>query len=265
MHEFGKRLRELRLDRGLSQRALAELSELSAWHIGKAEGYFRCTLSEHRLGRVIAALSLTEEEESGLREAAKRETSCYRCRALYVQNVNLKQELKQERERLSSIRELCGDGEGTREACENDFVPVPGWDGFSVDQTGRIMGRSGKVLKSMEYDGYLHVMCSRKRKKLRVHRAVLLTFVGPPKQGQEVRHLDGDGKNNRLDNLAWGDRYQQREDDRRNGVSRAHPKLTPELASEIRLLRGSASSRAIGARFGVSHTTILRVWRGEGW
>ena len=37
-----------------------------------------------------------------------------------------------------------------------------------------------------------------------VAKLVLLTFVGkPPKNAQQVKHLDGDPSNNRLDNLEW--------------------------------------------------------------
>jgi hypothetical protein len=33
---------------------------------------------------------------------------------------------------------------------------------------------------------------------------VLETFVGEPTPNQQVRHLNGDKRNNCLDNLAWG-------------------------------------------------------------
>lgn len=37
-----------------------------------------------------------------------------------------------------------------------------------------------------------------------VHRMVLETFVGNCPKGMECLHLDGDNKNNKLDNLKWG-------------------------------------------------------------
>jgi hypothetical protein len=54
-------------------------------------------------------------------------------------------------------------------------------------------------------------------KTFRVHRLVLLAFVGPCPEGMESRHLDGDPGNNRLDNLAWGTPEENREDNRRLG------------------------------------------------
>lgn len=37
-----------------------------------------------------------------------------------------------------------------------------------------------------------------------VHRLVARTFLGPRPPGLETRHLDGDGSNNRIENLAYG-------------------------------------------------------------
>lgn len=46
----------------------------------------------------------------------------------------------------------------------------------------------------------------------RVHRLILLTFVGPCPEGMQCRHLDGNPGNNRLDNLAWGTTEENIED-----------------------------------------------------
>jgi hypothetical protein len=43
-----------------------------------------------------------------------------------------------------------------------------------------------------------------KHKYLSIHRLVLETFVGPRSFGMECRHLDGNPKNNKLENLKWG-------------------------------------------------------------
>lgn len=37
-----------------------------------------------------------------------------------------------------------------------------------------------------------------------IHRLVLETFIGPAPEGLQTRHLDGNPRNNRLDNLCWG-------------------------------------------------------------
>ncbi|MBA7649893.1 hypothetical protein ES703_57692 [subsurface metagenome] len=150
---------------------------------------------------------------------------------------------------------------------DEDWVPVPGWQGFEVTRSGRIRGPSGHELRPMQNgSGHLFVSRGIESKKLYVHRAVLLAFVGAPAEGQESRHLNGRPNDNRLVNLTWGDRFQQRADDRRNGVHRGRPQaLSAEQAHQIRALNGTTSSRNVGRQFGVSHTAVLRIWRGKTW
>ena len=141
------------------------------------------------------------------------------------------------------------------------WTDVPGCPDLCVNRSGDMRGPSGKTLKQqVSRDGYHHVMF--RRKKVRVHRAVLLAFVGLPHEGYECRHLDGDKSNNELTNLAWGTREQQREDDRRNGVLRIHSRrLTTKQAERIRT--DSRPARQVAAEFGVSHTTVVKIRRGE--
>jgi len=144
---------------------------------------------------------------------------------------------------------------------------VPGWPGFRVTAGGDITGPSGRLLKPMRHrSGHLFVTRGRNSNKLYVHRAVLLAFVGAPRPGHEGRHLNGVPHDNRLVNLAWGTPLEQRADDRRNGVERGKPQaLTTEGADLIRALKGKASARAVANDFGVSHTAVLRIWRGQTW
>lgn len=151
-----------------------------------------------------------------------------------------------------------------------EWTDVPTHDGYAVSVDGEIRGPSGRVLRPMAADtGHLYVLAPRPRdpRKLFIHRAVLFAFVGPPAEGQEVRHVDGNPSNNRLDNLRWGTRLEQREDDRRNGVSRRGPSvLTPEEARAIkRRLASNEGVRAIARGAGVSHSTVIGIRDGRLW
>lgn len=50
------------------------------------------------------------------------------------------------------------------------------------------------------------------------HTLVMAAFVGPRPEGMEIRHLDGDPGNNRLDNLAYGTRGENARDMLRHGT-----------------------------------------------
>lgn len=147
------------------------------------------------------------------------------------------------------------------------WTDVPGWPGVAVTRDGAIRGPSGKVLAPyVAPSGHLHVLI--RRRKLRVHHAVLLAFVGPPAPGEETRHLNGRPADNRVENLAWGTRLEQREDDRRNGVSR-RPSITRLSADQVAVIRhalaGGAGVRTTARALGVSHTTVIAVRDGRLW
>lgn len=102
----------------------------------------------------------------------------------------------------------------------------------------------------------------------RVHSAVMLAFVGPRPAGLEVRHLDGNPKNNVLSNLAYGTAGQNRIDAYEHGGrptgERCHlAKLTDDQAADLRALRGFVSSRLAADHFGINDSYVRQVWRGE--
>ncbi len=151
------------------------------------------------------------------------------------------------------------------------WIPVPEWPGFHVTRTGRIRGPSGRELRPMAREsGHLFVTSGTKSKKLYVHRAVLLTFVGKPGTQQETRHLDGDPKNNDLSNLRWGTSLENAADRRRHGrlpvgEKSASAKLAECDVADIRRLRSTATLRSLATKFGVSHTAIRRAALGITW
>lgn len=142
-----------------------------------------------------------------------------------------------------------------------EWAVVPGWPDLQVSRCGKLKGPSGKILKlQVSSDGYYYVTF--RRRKLRVHRAVLRAFIGPPPEGCETRHLDGNECNNRVENLAWGTRHEQRRDDEAHGVRRTHgQRLSMAQARSIRVAPNS--SRMLGAQYGVSHATILAIKQGR--
>jgi hypothetical protein len=51
-----------------------------------------------------------------------------------------------------------------------------------------------------------------------VHSLVILAFVGPRPDGEQVRHLNGNPADNRLTNLAYGTQSQNQQDSLRHGT-----------------------------------------------
>ena len=151
-----------------------------------------------------------------------------------------------------------------------EWANVPGWSDVKCTRDGQIMGPSGIVLKHYidPKTGHRHVLI--RNKKLRVHHAVLLTYIGPrpAPPAHLVRHLNDDPSDNRDVNLAWGTSLDNANDQRRNrgytcGEQRSNHRLTTADVAAIRL--DQRASRVVGAEYGVSHTAIQRIRRGERW
>jgi len=102
--------------------------------------------------------------------------------------------------------------------------PVVGYEGryeVSVLGEARSMEREVNIrsgakrpvpqrhLKQIGHSGGLYLMVCLHKDNDRgnnktVHRLVLEAFDGPCPDGMESLHADGDGKNNRIENLRWG-------------------------------------------------------------
>lgn len=88
-----------------------------------------------------------------------------------------------------------------------EWKPIPILPGYEATAQGDI--RSVRVLKGNLQKGkpYQVVTLTDPQGKYRpygVHRLVLMAFVGPCPEGKEACHRNGDGSDNRLENLYWG-------------------------------------------------------------
>jgi hypothetical protein len=176
---------------------------------------------------------------------------------------------------------------------EESWVPVLGWEGYyevsnfgrvrSVDRLfvnslGRVSKRKGVVLRycTSNTGGYCMVRLRRVgfSQQKKIHSLVLISFVGPPGEGQECRHLDGVRTNNRLDNLSWGTRLQNRHDRMRHGTnhgakgsSNRGAILTEDQVREIRRrhTRRYGEHITLAAEYGVSACTIQEIMNRRTW
>lgn len=102
-----------------------------------------------------------------------------------------------------------------------------------------------------------------------VHVLVMDAFVGPRQDGMQVRHLDGNPLNNRLDNLAYGTPKQNAADRTAHGRTWVKPigapkaKLTPDDVREIR--SSSMSNMECARHYGVSLFVIQAVRSYRSW
>lgn len=160
---------------------------------------------------------------------------------------------------------------------------IPGWPDYEISEDGqvrrlttapRLNAKAGQLKRARVSHGYLRTTLFRggKGKTFQVHRLVALAFLGPPPTPNAlVLHADGNGRNNAVSNLRWGDAFQNYADSVRHGTAargarQGHARLTADQVREIlkRLVAGETQGD-IAARFGIHKTTVSQIKRGKNW
>lgn len=116
------------------------------------------------------------------------------------------------------------------------WKPVPGWEKlYEVSSLGRVRSLPRLITNSLGVEhrvrgrirrqssnghGYQTVSLCAGGKEYRkyVHRLVLEAFVGDCPEGMETRHLNGNRKDNRLENLQWGTVVENHHDKLQHGT-----------------------------------------------
>lgn len=150
------------------------------------------------------------------------------------------------------------------------------YERIEVSNTGLLRNAKNKHIYKITINqrGYVQVcisLGSRKNKKVfRVHRAVAETFIQNPENKREINHIDGNKQNNLVENLEWSthsENIQHAFDTGLNkqkiGTDNIYAKLSKD---DVRYIRENYipydkqyGSRALGRKFGISHSHILEV------
>lgn len=158
------------------------------------------------------------------------------------------------------------------------WKPIPGYEGsYEVSDHGRVRSLNrfvangspgGRLIKGQDiktaraWGGYRRV-CLPKNKSFLVHCLVASAFLGPRPDKQEVRHLNGNRTDNRLINLAYGDRTENQHDCYHYGSHAPQGKLTAaEIFSVRKLLASGKGVCEVAKQFGVHRDTISRIKNG---
>ena len=138
-------------------------------------------------------------------------------------------------------------------------------DAYQVSNMGRVKSKS-RILKPVCITGgYLAVSLGRNKQRT-IHRLVAAAFFGP--SDQMVLHKDGDRQNNSLENLYYGDGFDNAADAIRHGTqvrgARQHAaKLTED---NVRFIRDSSATQAELARqLNVTTACISLIRQRKNW
>lgn len=169
-----------------------------------------------------------------------------------------------------------------------DYRDIPGFPGYRVGSDGSVWSgwitcRKGRIFKgkwkrmkpAATKKGYHTVNITppdSPYKTMRVHRLVLLAFVGPCPPGMECRHLNGDKADCRLSNLEWGTPQTNRGDNHtmevyQRGSQHSQAVLTEADVVAIRKAKeaGTATVAELARRYGVSWSNVYAIVTRRSW
>lgn len=102
------------------------------------------------------------------------------------------------------------------------MITIPNYSSYAITENGQVWSkRTCKWLKpGLGTNGYFFVVLRKNRKSCskEIHRLVLETYVGKCPIGMECRHLNSNPRDNRLENLCWGTRVENRQDSIKQGT-----------------------------------------------
>lgn len=150
--------------------------------------------------------------------------------------------------------------------------PVRG-SNAKVSDLGRVMNRYGKLTRcAPDGSGYPYMWVSSEIGMRAVHRVVAETFIGECPTGFQVNHIDGNKKNNRVENLEYVSQIDNIRHAHKTGLSsnkgdRSNARVLSSVDSaRIRQLRSRGwLLRELAARYGVHLSTIGKITTGVNW
>jgi len=154
-------------------------------------------------------------------------------------------------------------------------------DKYRISNLGRVMSLKNKfgnrelILRQYTSNGYCHfTMCKDSKLKMsRTHQIVAQTFIENPDNKPYVNHIDGDKRNNFVENLEWCTAkenvihaYKLGLTSMNKGEDHYLAKLTERDVLEIKKYKGSKIKyKDISKIYGVNKNTIGSIIKGKTW
>lgn len=150
---------------------------------------------------------------------------------------------------------------------------------YEISNYGRIKSYKGipegNIIKNTKVRGYDALVVRLKNNKSTtkyVHKLVAEHFIPKDDELQEnVIHLDFDKQNNHTSNLKWVTRQTMFEHQRinpnytRGMISNSKLSETDVMRLKLKLNRGKNKLYLLANEFGITHTQLNRIRKGENW
>jgi len=129
---------------------------------------------------------------------------------------------------------------------------------------------NGFILKgNIDRCGYVRVVLSPKKNRVFLHAMVAECFLGPKPYGEQVNHLDGDKKNNNVNNLEYVTQSENVTHAYKNGLMKAgeghyQSIFSNDIARKIRKLSFEGmKTYEIAKSLGANYHTVWGIVKGR--
>lgn len=130
---------------------------------------------------------------------------------------------------------------------------------------GALQPMPERVLRPAPYNkvGHLKVTLCKDgmREKAPVHKLVMLAFVGRRPEGKEIRHLNNDPQDNRVENLIYGTSSENHIDQSKQGRMGLQKLKSCDVPIIRKRLQNGETCTAIAQDYGVSMYCIFDIKR----
>lgn len=147
---------------------------------------------------------------------------------------------------------------------------IPGYEGlYQISDKGNIfIVNRNKLLKGCyDRDSYKLTALSKnnKKKTFKVHRLVMLAFVGP--SPLQVNHINGIKTDNRLENLEYCTHKENMQHASKMGLARNYKKINEEAVFKILdlLEENKLTQKQIGEKFNITFQQVSLIKLGKTW
>jgi hypothetical protein len=153
-----------------------------------------------------------------------------------------------------------------------EWKAIPNFPGYEVSNHGQVRSYKTGTCKLKKpgtiQHGYQNITLQKDGKSYTktIHRIVLTVFDREPMEGEVCRHLDGNPKNNHIDNLCWGTCKENIKDMYTHGTLGGGKQWTPEEIDEVKWLHGYGwYIKDIAEKLGVGTACISNIINGKSW
>lgn len=159
---------------------------------------------------------------------------------------------------------------------------IPEYPDYYADDSGEIYSaRTGRlrILPKRLHQGYFRVnvrdrCCPVKSHPEMVHKLVLNAFVGKRPDGFLCRHLNGNQRDNRLENLCWGTPSENVRDSMRHGTAVCLHHCENAIAAKLRLCdvknirklyKEGHSQKELASAYSITQRHVSDIVNGRTW